>query len=1103
MTENLIQSDIGINFKASGLDQLKTIMNEMAKYQQSMRDMYQDMRNVNTFSNEFSRNLQSSFNKSFQSIKSNVTGVTDLDKTMKQAQFTAKQLNDTNFNNMNHSVKTTNRSLNETSKVVKNVQESVKNIKPSGMQKLGETTNHTNDKLKDTDKTMSRFKSTALGVFAGNMITNGLNSLGHGLYDATKQGLQLDAAIGDIQKRWNQAGLSSTQSKAMTDQIAQIRQHADISAQAITNMQKQYLTLTGSASQARDLVSTITSFGKASGMTEQQQSSITRLISSNKNINARMFQRVFGQSPEFANEIAKQTGMSKSAFNELVRSGKLTGQQLRDAMIKASKDSSKAWSDYADTATGKMDLIKATINTTKVNFEKGLAGSMLQELNKAAKNSGGLDSLQKKVEKVASEVGKTIGSVIGGVVGFLAKNITPIEKMGNAIWNIVKGLASGVWTTITAPLKLIAGNSKQGSKGLNNIANALTAIGKHQTMLKTIGGLIVGIFAFTQFAKSIIFIEKFVKAFKALKLVTVAVKTAQIAWAAVTKTVTIAQWALNAALSANPIGLLVITIGALVAGLYEAYKRIKPFHNAVNGLFKTIGKVLKGFANTIKKYFGNVIKDQMNNAKNVFRVIGDVIRVFKDIFTLNFKDLGKVIPKLGKDLWKAVKGIWQTGADFIEDIGSNMWKSIWGTFKSWGKNIGNFFVDLWQGIKNKVSDGINGVTGIINTGIKGLNWVLSKVGGSDHTIGLIPKVHFAKGTMGGRLTRNTMAMLNDGNDSPETGNKEMAILPNGKAFIPQKRNWTGLLPKGTAILNATETKMLMMMKGITKFAGGTGFFGKLWNGAKKIGSAIAHPIKYIESLFGGLPKMPEYMADLTGGIANKAKDSLVDWFKRFGNTSANNPAGSNLDRWIPVIRKAAAFMNQSLSGSDLKLILNRIARESGGNPTITQKISDINSRNGHPAQGLLQYVPSTFASWAVKGYGNLLNGYDQIIAMLNDTNWRRDIANNGGWGPTGRRARRNGGDVRAGETYTVNEAGFEMFRPNKDGKVINHEDSKRILGNQSKPIKIDARMTVNINGSADDSVIDKINESHQSQWRQIAETLKSESGIDDGGMIIL
>jgi hypothetical protein len=60
------------------------------------------------------------------------------------------------------------------------------------------------------------------------------------------------------------------------------------------------------------------------------------------------------------------------------------------------------------------------------------------------------------------------------------------------------------------------------------------------------------------------------------------------AWAAGTAAVTAAQWLLNAALTANPIGIVVVAIAALVAGLIIAYKKSDTFRRIVDGAFDAV-----------------------------------------------------------------------------------------------------------------------------------------------------------------------------------------------------------------------------------------------------------------------------------------------------------------------------------------------------------------------------------------------------------------------------------------------------------------------------------------------------------------------------------
>lgn len=158
------------------------------------------------------------------------------------------------------------------------------------------------------------------------------------------------------------------------------------------------------------------------------------------------------------------------------------------------------------------------------------------------------------------------------------------------------------------------------------------------------------------------------------------------------------------------------------------------------------------------------------------------------------------------------------------------------------------------------------------------------------------------------------------------------------------------------------------------------------------------------------------------------------WLKSLSGGGKNKAA----KKWAPDIKKAAKRMKVNLSNKELQGIIAQIQRESNGNAGVTQgNIGDINNLRGTPAQGLLQYVPSTFKSYAVKGHKNIKNGYDQLLAFFNNSNWRRDLPyGKSGWGPTGARRFAEGGIVNAPELAWIAEGGFSE-------SIISHDPRNR------------------------------------------------------------
>lgn len=258
-----------------------------------------------------------------------------------------------------------------------------------------------------------------------------------------------------------------------------------------------------------------------------------------------------------------------------------------------------------------------------------------------------------------------------------------------------------------------------------------------------------------------------------------------------------------------------------------------------------------------------------------------------------------------------------------------------GGWSSLGTGVRNIFKGLWKDLKKFARDGMNDVIDLINGGINAVDSVIHTFGGKKKTIADLSHVHFAEGTgmfSGSRkpITRPTMAMLNDGNDSPQTGNKEMVMLPNGDSGIVQGRNTKMMLPAGTEVLNASETAMLMSMQGVTKYAKGTGFFGDIlnsvtsgisgvtsWVGKKVNGlekffktatNIIAHPIKSLENLFSWSSKgISGVMSNIGHGLFNGVEKQAKTWWSTlWGGVNDSLGSGSSSSSLVNAMEKYGA-----------------------------------------------------------------------------------------------------------------------------------------------------------------------------------------------------
>lgn len=183
--------------------------------------------------------------------------------------------------------------------------------------------------------------------------------------------------------------------------------------------------------------------------------------------------------------------------------------------------------------------------------------------------------------------------------------------------------------------------------------------------------------------------------------------------------------------------------------------------------------------------------------------------------------------------------------------------------------------------------------------------------------------------------------------------------------------------------------------------------------------------------------------------------SALKWIKdKLGDEmgSLSNPSGDGVARWRSVIERAARVMHVSLSKADLAHILNVTAHESDGNPKAVNGW-DSNAKAGTPSKGVIQFIQPTFDHYAVKGHHNILNGYDQYLAMFNDKTWRRDLTL-GGWGPTGAvRGYAKGGRPKAHTPFIAGERGPELITADGPVKVDSHEQTKRKVSDLAQMFK--------------------------------------------------
>lgn len=308
-------------------------------------------------------------------------------------------------------------------------------------------------------------------------------------------------------------------------------------------------------------------------------------------------------------QIRRSTGATREAIdaNEkfidtMMEQTAIADDELRPAManlVRTTNDVHKAQgllklsADLA-AASGKPLASTSAAVAKAYRGSTGALKKLVPGLSDAALESGKWKDVQKELNKqVGGAAVKSAGTAAG-----------KYKKMQNSMGELQESIGAGLLPILDSALPV-----------LTKFADAA---GGHPNVVLALAGAIAAVAAAVLIANAAISINtalvdlnvaahlKSFAGWVAETAAMIAYNAIAVVNAARTIAMTVAQWLLNAALSANPIGLIIIAIAALVGGLVLAYKRSATFRSIVQSAFKVakdnailllgpIGLIIKAF----------------------------------------------------------------------------------------------------------------------------------------------------------------------------------------------------------------------------------------------------------------------------------------------------------------------------------------------------------------------------------------------------------------------------------------------------------------------------------------------------------------------------
>lgn len=406
-----------------------------------------------------------------------------------------------------------------------------------------------------------------------------------------------------------------------------------------------------------------------------------------------------------------------------------------------------------------------------------------------------------------------------------ALNNTPVAKFNKA------------WRELQLALKPVGDTLLNiGTKVLTPITNGIKKFGDvFNNMSPTMQGVTVGIGAFLASLAPATMVMGMVagslgnilmiapKIVSGIKLITGAVRL------------------MNLAFLANPIGLVVTSIGLLVGAFVLAYNKSKPFHDFVNNLASTIKEKVKpafeALTNGIKvaitvitpiikvamTLIKSIIVGVWDNIKGVvtgaLNVIMGFVKVFSGLFTGNFKKMWDGIKQLFvgafQFIWNGIQLLWfgkmLKGALSFIGLFKNAFKNMWNTIK-------NIFSAPIKWIVNYVKTSFSNMSKNSTTVFNGLKNSIKTIWNAikNH---IIDPIKSAFKTVTGTLTNLRTKALDIFNGLKDGAGKIWNSMIDTFKKMPSKM--ADALKKGAkSIGNAMKTVSKLMLEGLAKGVNG-------------------------------------------------------------------------------------------------------------------------------------------------------------------------------------------------------------------------------------------------------------------------------------------
>lgn len=489
----------------------------------------------------------------------------------------------------------------------------------------------TNKVKADMSSIASIARKTAT-ILAGVFIIDKIKDYTREIY---KAGISYDALSEQALVAWTTILGSHSEAVKMMEKITDYAAETPFSKMGVDTMAKQ---LANADFKGQALFDQLTKFGDMGSAFGIQEDSLKEMVRQYAQV--QQAQVAYTEDLNILQDrgipifkaLGEVMGVPVSQVKKLASEGKVTAEVYNKAINSIAENTKGAMEGQSKTFNGMMSTLEDNLSI--------LWGYLAQDWFEGIKSS--LSSFLPKFEEFVKLVG-TDG--LSGAVSKTIPELSPLVEMLSNLGNIMH--------TVVIPALFKFG--LWCSQHINIIAALVITLG-------TLNLVIKGVLAAERI---ILFIQSFKKAI-------IAIKEFEI----LTKLATAAQWLFNAALSANPIGLVIIGLVALIAGLVYLWNTSEGFRNFWINAWESIKNTCSIAIDGISKFFTDTIPSAFDNLINSAKAT-------KDFFVNGFEYIKNSIAQFGSELVTKFK-------NWLDEV----WILFTQTIPSWIQSIVDWFSEL-------------------------------------------------------------------------------------------------------------------------------------------------------------------------------------------------------------------------------------------------------------------------------------------------------------------------------------------------------------------------------------------------------------------------